>query len=221
MRSTRTSLAWPMAAALSGCALVQFPTAAWGGTLEVANLWKSTTVVDNTATGTIEFNLRFQSFVGAAMGYDLFSAQILITKVLNAARGTFTLDEFATENTGTITPYWLPGAPTGNQNASQQGNPAEFRFSDFVHIDQSFAPAEGQIVAHYVINFSLDSAAEFGTYRISAGDPAHNYFSSDLTTDEENTIVPEEFVIPEPATGLLLSLSGMVAIGFARRRRRD
>lgn len=169
-----------------------------------------------SATGTLTFNIRFNDLDGDPGNYDFFSAQMMVSRILGAPSGTLTLNEVVTEDTGPIGPmYWLPNPPTSFQNASTQG--AEFRFSDFVSINQAIMPLPGDILAHYVINFELTSADQFGEYEIAAGSQAFNHFRSDLFNTFENTIAPAPIVlIPEASTGLLLCF---VAVALLRRRR--
>ncbi|MFQ5502524.1 MAG: PEP-CTERM sorting domain-containing protein [Phycisphaerae bacterium] len=197
------------------CALAMSTTGARGAILTVEDVMPIfTTQTPTSAIGTLEFNLKFITFNGPPVEYDFFSSQMTVSRILGAPSGIFTLDEVSTEDTGPITPYWLPSPPTNFQNASTQGN--EFRFSDFVSISQGHMPATGDILAHYVINFDI-SSAQFGEYEIGAGDPAFNLFRSDLVNPFPNTITPGTItLIPEPSTGLMFCF---VAVTLLRRRR--
>ncbi len=173
----------------------------------------------NDAKGTVSFNLRFQSLGGDAGNYDLFSAQMLIQKLLAGTPAAFTLDEFETENTATLAPdYWIQNVPTGHQNASTQMAGTEFRFSDFVSVPEAITPTAGDIVARFVLHFEVASADGFGEYQVGAGLQHYNRFTADLVNFFPNTIEPGVFElvpIPEPST-LALLLAGLPLI---RRRR--
>lgn len=201
------------------CAMAAMPIRANAATLNIDDLWISMSAARGTTSGTIEFNLRFDSFNGGPMGYDFFSTQIMVQKIVMGLQATFTLNEFSTENTALIGPdYWLPSPATGNENASTQVGGTEYRFSDFVSISQSFTPSQGDVLSHFVIDFDATSPDQLGGYRISMGVPDSNFFSDNLVNMEPNTIVPLDFMlVPEPSTGLLFLFGGGL---FAWRRRR-
>lgn len=186
--------------------------------LNVSDLMVSYSTQSATeASGSISFNLRIASLGGNIGGYDLFSSQVLVSRMGLGETGKFHLDEAATEATGSIGgDYWLSGPPTGFQNSSTIGS--EFRFTDFVSVSQNMTPDVGDIVAHFVIDFDVQSAAQFGTYQVAIGNTNFNYFNSDFVNRFDNTINSVAFEllpVPEPAT--LLPLLGMLLL--LRRRR--
>lgn len=170
-----------------------------------------------TASGSISFNLVLASMGGDSGHYDLFSSQMLISRMGIGGDAKFTLDEVATEDTGAIgAAYWLPSPPTTFQNASSIGS--EIRFTDFVSVAQDIMPQPGDVVARFVVHFHADDATQLGTFQVAAGNPAFNYFNSDFVDRYDNTITPASFEIvgvPEPATLLPL----MASIVLLRRKR--
>lgn len=197
-------------------AAVAIPSSASAAELDVADLFVSyDSQSASTATGTIQFNLRFNA--SGAGDYDLFSSQVLIARMGLGAEAKFTLNEAATEDTGAIGgTYWLPSPPTTFQNASTIGS--EFRFTDFVSVAQGIVPTAGDIVARFVVGFTVENASQFGDYEIAMGDSANNYFNSDFINRYDNTINGATFqlaAVPEPAT-LLPLLASLVLL---RRRR--
>jgi hypothetical protein len=205
-------------AALVACA-VSAPAGAAELSVEDLNVsYIQQTTTD--AKGFVSFNLRFQALGGDPGNYDLFSAQVMISKLLAGAPATFTLDEFETENTAPLAPdYWIDSVPTGHQNASIQQLGTQFRFSDFVPIPQAITPNAGDIVAHYMFHFNVASPGGFGEYQIAAGLQQFNRFTADLVNFFPNTITPGIFIlepIPEPSTLAVV----LIGTPLLRRRRR-
>ncbi|MCB9855805.1 MAG: PEP-CTERM sorting domain-containing protein [Phycisphaerales bacterium] len=203
---------------IAAFALMAVPRLAMGADLDVTDLFVSYDVQTATsASGSITFNLRFASAGGGAGGYDVFSSQVLISRMGIGANAKFTLDEPATEDTGAIgAAYWLPAPPTTFQNASTIGS--EFRFTDFVSVAQDITPQPGDIVARFVVQFHADDATQLGTFQVTAGNSAFNYFNSDFVNRYDNTINSASFDIvgvPEPST-LLPLLASLIVL---RRRR--
>lgn len=198
------------------CAVFAAAVPASGAELDVADLFVSyDTQTATSASGTISFNLRFASLGGDMGGFDLFSSQVLISRLGGGGIAKFTLDETSTEDTGAIgADYWLPSPPTTFQNASTIGS--EFRFTDFVSVSQDITPSAGDIVARFVIDFHADDAGALGDYQVAIGDAAFNYFNSDFVDRFDNTIDGATFqLVPEPATLLPVLLS----VVLLRRRR--
>ncbi len=206
------------------CIVLSAPSNARAAQLDITDLMVIYDAqTETTAQGHVEFNLRFASFNNGPSMFDLFSAQVTLAKVPPGAAAAFALDEFATEDTAAIGPeYWLPDAPTGNEVASTQG-PAEFRFRDLAPAGMPAMPEESDIVAHFVIDFDVVSADQFGGYQVGPGALPSNFFGLGplIILLEFNTLTTEEFAIlpiPEPASGLLcLAAAGLV---LARRQRR-
>ncbi len=134
MRARTRRIIGPLSVAMMLCAPALVAPRAEAASLDIADLVAAYDVHSaSSAKGTIAFNLRFNSLSGDLGGYDLFSAQLMLTKLFGGSSATFVLNEPMTENTATIGPaYWLPASPTFNQNASTQTG--EYRFSDFVRV---------------------------------------------------------------------------------------
>ena len=192
--------------------------AAQAAQLDVGDLFVHyATQTETTATGTIAFNIRFAALNGDPGGYDLVSTQVMLARLGLGGSASFSLNESATEDTAALgAAYWLPAVPTGLQNASTVGG--EFRFTDFVSVAQAHTPAPGAVIARFVLDFSIDSADEFGSYEILAGDASQNYFSSNLFNSYLNQTQSATVLLtaaPEPASAVCL----LLAACLLRRRR--
>lgn len=214
LRLVRLNFAFFLVTALYICAT---PSDAKGARLDVEDL----VVFYNNATpdaakGRIEFNLRYRS-VNQSLSYDLFTAQVMVSRVLMGDSATFTLDSLATQKTAAIgSDYWIPNAPTGFEVASTQNG--EFRFRDRTLPSSPIKPVSGNILAHYVIHFQVGSSG-FGEYQIHAGTAVANFFSFFAVNRFPNTITPLSFMlVPEPASGLLVLFAGALALTRKRRR---
>lgn len=219
MFSIANSMKRPLAAASFLCALLAFAPSANSAVLTVEDLIISySTHTATTATGSIQFNLRFASLSGDPGGYDSFSSQLIVSK--GGSNGAFALDEAYGENTSAAGgSYWLPTAPTNNQNASTQSG--QFRFRDFVGTSFAYTPTPGKILARYKIDFNVTSAAQFGTYDIAEGNQNNNYFKSDIVNTYLNKICGVKFKLvplPEPTTGMMVLIGGVVAMRRRQRR---
>ena len=179
------------------------------------------THTDTTATGQLTFNIRLASDESDTLGFDLFSAQLLVREMIaDGAKANFSLNESATEAAGPAKDgYWIADAIAGTSNASSVGG--EFRFSDFLVLGDAFVPPVNAVVAGFAIDFEVTDATQFGIYEIAPGNASFNFFSRDLIIITPTNLTPATFElgppIPEPATVvLLLGCSGAVI----RRRRR-
>ncbi len=179
------------------------------------------THTETTATGQLTFNIRLASDESDTLGFDLFSAQVLVREMIaDGAKASFTLNESATEAAGPAKDgYWISAGIDGTSNASSVGG--EFRFSDFLLLGNAVVPPVNAVLAGYSINFEVTDASQFGIYEIAPGDASFNFFSRDLVVSTPTNLTPATFElgppIPEPATVvLLLGCSGAVI----RRRRR-
>lgn len=220
MRASTQRINTPRSIAVVFCALSMTAIPVRAATLDIADLVADYNVHSATsAKGTIEFNVRFNSLSGDLGGYDFFSTQLMLTKLFGGSSATLMLNEPMTEDTASIGPaYWLSGAPTSNENASTQAG--EYRFSDFVSIAQAITPSPGDIVAHFVVGFEINSADQFGEYEIAQSVNGPNYFKSDIVNTFVNTTAPATFeiLLPEPASGLMLCLAGAAVVSVRRRR---
>lgn|GEM_PF-2464215 len=226
MRLVHTSVATPIKVLVAVCAPLFFIAVAQGETVKIRDLMVFyTSQSASGAQGTIEFNLRFDSFNGPATSYDAFSAQVAINQVVRGAPAVFTLDTAATGNTSVVPEYWLPSAgPTDPLASTQSG---EFRFRDRISLSASpVTPSMDDVLAHYVIGFTTGPAG-FGTYRVAMGDATSNFFSRSILPPTLNTITPDSnedtFVLmaPEPTSGLLILFGGTALLRKRRRRCRN
>ncbi|MCG8404497.1 MAG: hypothetical protein MI923_04780 [Phycisphaerales bacterium] len=178
------------------------------------------TIGPASAEGRIEFNLRHGPRGGGPpLAYDLFVAQVMISKALMGNSASFTLNTFATQDTAAIGPsYWLPNSPTGFQVASTHGG--EFRFRDRTTPSAPIAPEERDVLARFVIDFQVNSVDEFGEYTVHAGSSSANFFGFFILNSYPNVISPLNFIlIPEPASGLFFLMAGSLILRHRRRRR--
>ncbi len=201
-------------------AIVAGATPARAADLVISDLLVSyQTQTATTATGQLTFNIRLASDESDTLGFDLFSAQLLVREMIaDGAKASFTLNESATEAAGPAKDgYWIADAIDGTSNASSIGD--EFRFSDFLILGDAFVPPVNAVVAGFAIDFEVTDADQFGTYEIASGNASFNFFSRDLIIITPTNLEAASFEIapiPEPATGLLL----LVCAGEVIRRRR-